>query len=147
MTTTEELPTLLDVNVLLALVWDHHIHHGSAHRHFRAVASDFATSPVTEIGLVRLLLTPSVTGRAVSPAEALGTLNALRTQPGWHFLPDNASFANPLVVIRVLGGRRQVTDLHLVNLCAAHGHRLATFDAGIEQILAPQDRAHVLTWR
>jgi hypothetical protein len=86
-TTTEELPTLLDVNVLLALVWDHHIHHGSAHRHFRAVASDFATSPVTEIGLVRLLLTPSVTGRAVSPAEALGTLNALRTQPGWQCSP------------------------------------------------------------
>jgi predicted nucleic acid-binding protein len=43
-------------------------------------------------------------------------------------------------------GRRQVTDLHLVNLAATHGKKLATFDASLRDSLVPADRTHVEIW-
>jgi len=136
----------LDVNVLLALMWDRHIHHDAARRQFRAVATAFATTAVTESGLVRLLLTPVVVGRQVSTPEALGALHDVRSLPGWAWLDDDASFDTAVVDVRVLTGRRQVTDLHLVDLAARHGHRLATFDTGLVSSLAPADRHHVDLW-
>lgn len=40
---------LLDVNVLLALMWDQHVHHTRARRTFASLTS-FATTPITEAG-------------------------------------------------------------------------------------------------
>lgn len=136
---------LLDVNVLVALSWDSHVHHRAAHREF-ARLSAWCTTPVTESGLLRLSLTPALTGRPVRPTEALGQLAAIRRVRGWSFLDDDASLAEPVIDVRTLGGRRQVTDLHLVNLAAANGARLATFDAAIPESLAPDDRRHVDVW-
>lgn len=146
MTTDRSGTTLLDVNVLLALVWDQHVHHGRAHACFPDVADDFATAPMTESGLVRLLLTPAITGRAVTAGEALTALRGIRSLPGWRFLADDASLATTSVDTAILVGRRQVTGLHLVALCAAHGCGLATFDAGLRRGLAPADRDTVVVW-
>ncbi|GAA4765014.1 TA system VapC family ribonuclease toxin [Microbacterium gilvum] len=136
---------LLDVNVLFALSWDAHVHHEAAHSHFAEVDS-WATTPLTENGLVRLLLTPAVTGREVTGSEALRQLAALRDVPGWTFLADDASLAAPHIDPRPLMGRRQVTDLHLVNLAARHSAVLATFDTGLAAMLVPADRRHVQAW-
>lgn len=136
---------LLDVNVLLALSWDQHIHHTAAHARF-AELSVWSTCPATESGLLRLLLTRQVVGRAVTGAEALGQLEAIRRVPGWTFLSDTASLAEPMIDTRVLMGRRQVTDLQLVNLAAIHDTRLATFDAGLRQSLVPADQGLVDVW-
>lgn len=136
---------LLDVNVLLALSWDQHVHHRAAHERFAGLDSWFTCS-ITETGLLRLLLTPSVVGRRVSGSEALGQLEAIRQVPRWGFLPDNASLAAPGLDTRVLMGRRQVTDLHLVGLAASHGTRLATFDAGLRDSLVPSDQPLVDVW-
>lgn len=136
---------LLDVNVLLALTWDQHVHHGVAHRRFSELAT-WSTCSVTEAGLLRLLLTEQVVGRKVSGAEALAQLGAIRAVAGWSFLDDVASLGAPAIDLRVLMGRRQVTDLQLVNLAAAHGTRLVTFDAGIRESLVPADRHLVVVW-
>lgn len=136
---------LLDVNVLFALSWDQHIHHGAAHSHFASL-TQWSTTPVTEAGLVRLLITERVVGRKVKPAAALAQLRALREVPGWSFMPDTATFADPHIDLRVLMERRQVTDLHLVNLVAAHGGRLATFDVGLRDALTPADQHWVDVW-
>jgi len=136
---------LLDVNVLLALTWDQHIHHQIAHQRFAELDS-WSTSPATEAGLLRLLLTEPVVGRRVSGSEALGQLSAIRSVPGWQFLADDASLAEPLVDTRVLMGRRQVTDLQLVNLAAAHDTTLATFDASLRASLVPDDQRWVTVW-
>lgn len=144
--TTEPSGLLLDVNVLVALVWDQHLHHDAARRRFGVDDSPFATSPVTESGFVRLLLTPAVVGRTVSAAEALSVLAGIRAQPRWVWIDDDASFDDPVIDLRVLAGRRQVTDLHLVNLAARHGFRLATFDAGLAPSLAPADRHLIDLW-
>ncbi len=135
----------LDINVLLALMWDQHVHHTRARRTFASLTS-FATTPITEAGLIRLLLTPAVVGRDVAAAEALSAVAALRAHPAWNWVPDDSSLAAPAVDTRVLGGRRQVTDLHLVNLAARSGAVLATFDAALPTWLAPADRGHVEVW-
>jgi len=44
---------LLDVNVLMALLWENHEHHQVARPWFRQIP-DFATSPVTQLGFVRV---------------------------------------------------------------------------------------------
>lgn len=137
---------LLDVNVLLALSWDQHVHHYSAHARFKELQS-WSTCPTTESGLVRLLLTKPVVGRSVLGAEALGQLAALRRVPGWSFLADDLSLADAHVDTRVLTGRRQVTDLQLVNLAAANKMQLATFDASMLQWLAPADRPWINVWK
>ncbi|MEZ5085771.1 MAG: TA system VapC family ribonuclease toxin [Tessaracoccus sp.] len=136
---------LLDVNVLLALTWSQHVHHGVAHERFSALSS-WSTCAVTEAGLLRLLLTEQVVGRKVSGSEALGQLQAIRRVAGWSFLDDGASLAAASIDMRVLMGRRQVTDLQLVNLAAAHRTQLATFDAGIRDSLVPADRHLVSVW-
>ncbi|SJM63692.1 TA system VapC family ribonuclease toxin [Gulosibacter sp. 10] len=136
---------LLDVNVLLALTWDQHIHHRVAHERF-AELEGWSTCPVTESGLLRLLMTEQVVGRAVSGDEALGQLEAMRRVPGWNFLVDSTSLAEPRIDTRVLMGRRQVTDLQLVNLAASNGTMLATFDAGLRASLVPDDQRWIDVW-
>ncbi|NLE98950.1 MAG: PIN domain nuclease [Propionibacterium sp.] len=136
---------LLDVNVLMALTWDQHVHHGVAHRRF-AELDAWSTCSVTEAGLIRLLMTEPVVGRRVSGGEALGQLAGIRSVSGWTFLTDATSLADPVIDTRVLMGRRQVTDLQLVNLAAAHDMPLATFDAGIRDVLVPSERRWVRVW-
>ena len=137
---------LLDVNVLLALSWDRHVHHAAAHARFREL-DEWCTTAVTESGLVRLLMTEAVVGRRVSGGEALAQLRAMRGVPGWRHLVDGTSLADSAVDTRVLMGRRQVTDLHLVNLAASHGVQLATFDADLHDWLVPDDRRWVQVWK
>ncbi|PRI11869.1 TA system VapC family ribonuclease toxin [Leucobacter massiliensis] len=136
---------LLDVNVLLALTWDQHVHHAAAHTSF-ARLGQWSTCPATEAGLLRLLLTEQVVGRRVSGAEALAQLAAIRRVRGWTFLHDTGTLAEARIDTRVLMGRRQVTDLWLVNLAASHETRLATFDASLRDSLVPEDRRHVEVW-
>lgn len=136
---------LLDVNVLLALSWDKHVRHAAAHRQFAQLDS-WATTAVTESGLVRLLMTEAVVGRKVSGAEALGQLQAVRQAPGWRFLTDAGSLAEARIDMRVLMGRSQVADLQLVNLAAEHGTRLVTFDARLRDSLVPANRELVVLW-
>ncbi|MEI2775180.1 MAG: TA system VapC family ribonuclease toxin [Tetrasphaera sp.] len=137
---------LLDVNVLLALMWDQHVHHRAARAAYRQLET-FATTPLTESGFLRLLLTPAVVGRTVSISQALAAVSALRNEDGWRWVPDEASFVDARVDVRVLAGRRQVTDLHLVDLAARHACLLATFDAALPTWLAPADRRHVEVWK
>ena len=136
---------LLDVNVLLALSLEHHIHHHLAHDRFAELES-WSTCPVTESGLLRLLMTEQVVGRKVTGSEALAQLDALRRVQGWTFLVDSVSLAESHIDTRVLMGRRQVTELHLVELAASHGVRLATFDASLKTALVPDDQHLVTVW-
>jgi len=144
-TTNRGRAVLLDVNVLLALTWDQHIHHAIAHQRF-AELDTWSTCATTEAGLLRLLLTEPVVGRKVTGGEALGQIAAIRQVAGWSFLSDSASLAAPVIDTRVLMGRRQVTDLQLVNLAAANQRRLATFDGELRSSLVPEDRRWVTVW-
>ena len=76
--------------------------------------------------------------------EVIAILTGFAQDSRWRFLPDDTSWRDPFVESSVLMGHQQVTDLHLVNLAAAHGATLATFDAALPTWLAPADRHHVL---
>lgn len=134
---------LPDLNVLVALTNVSHVHHELAHRWLADVAA-FATTPLTESGLVRLLLNPAVVGREVSPRQALAVLAGVRADARAHFLPDDSSLAEPRVDLVGLSGSRQVPDWHLVNLAMRHGARLVTFDRRVVALLRQADRDGVL---
>jgi len=130
-----------DVNVLLAL-------HVAAHQFHTAAATwlaqveAFATTPITEAGLVRLLLQPRFTGSELSATEALGILRRLKAQPHTAFIPD-ASALDTSHFSYALTGPKQVTDIHLLDLARSRGGRLVTFDAKITAALKPRDRKHI----
>jgi len=142
---TAEADALLDVNVLIALTWPQHVHHQRAHDWLASHPGRVATTPVTESAFVRLSMNPRVVGSPVSAAEALALLDALRAHPDHRFVEDGSSLADPSIDLRRLAGHGQVTDLHLVNLCATAGLRLATLDAALIAALEPEDRRHILT--
>ena len=133
---------LPDVNVLIALVSEQHEHHAAAHAWFSTVGP-WATTPITEAGLIRLILNPLVVGSSFDATFARSILTRLREQGDHQFLADDSSLTDPQIDLTALTGHRQVTDYHLVNLAAIHGCALATFDARLEASLAPADRVHI----
>lgn len=121
---------LLDVNALVALAWDSHVHHAAMREWFAAEApSGWATCPITESGFVRVSSNPKVLPSAIGISAARSVLAALRDLDGHRFVVDDVSIIDPDVP--ELAGYRQVTDAHLLTLARRTGMRLVTFDAGI----------------
>lgn len=130
---------LLDVNALVALAWDSHVHHEAIRAWFASNDSaGWATCPITESGFVRVSSNPIVLPSAIGVGAARGVLSALRAHSGHRFLTDDVSISDDDVP--AITGYRQVTDAHLLALARRHGVRLVTFDAGI---LAIDDRNDV----
>ena len=135
---TEHL-ALPDVNVLIALVYPGHVHHRAALAWFGEVG-EYATTPITEAGLLRLMLNPKVVGQAVASTDALATLASVRRDPRARHIEDRVSFSEPYIDLVGLAGFRQVTDLHLVNLAAANDAVLVTFDPALGRSLVAGDQ-------
>jgi uncharacterized protein len=138
-----ELP---DVNVLFALNNPNHAGFISADHWFNN--SDIvAVTPITQTGLIRLLINPEAALQNVSSDEAVVICEATTKAPGVEFWPDTLSKSgNPLGEFRyALQGYRQITDLHLLALAADHDGRLVTFDTRIEAALKPKHRKYVRT--
>jgi uncharacterized protein len=125
-------PYLLDTNVLLALAWPNHVHHGETMDWFQSKAvSAFRTCPITQTGFVRISSNPAFTPNAATPQEALRLMNQIAAMSGHGFLPDDLAAAAALTEAAVLATYRQVTDAYLLALAAAHDAVLATLDRGI----------------
>lgn len=121
---------LLDVNVLIALIDPGHIAHDDAHRWFEAVGrSEWATSPIIENGVIKIVGNPRYPSSPGSPAVVANMVRTLRALPGHHFWPDSISLVEaPAVEVGRLLTPRQVTDTYLLALAKAHHGQLATFD-------------------
>jgi toxin-antitoxin system PIN domain toxin len=124
------LTFLLDVNVLIALIDPAHIDHDAAHRWFedRGQAA-WATCPLTENGVIRIVGHPKYPGAPGSPASVAGIVAHLRTLAGHVFWPDDISLAGEACIdaAQILTSG-QVTDTYLLALAVVHGGQLATFD-------------------
>jgi toxin-antitoxin system PIN domain toxin len=121
---------LLDVNALVALAWDSHVHHAAARSWFATnSASGWATCPITESGFVRVSSTPKVLPSPIGVEPARAVLSALRAAGGHRFLVDDVSIVD--ADVPAIAGHRQVTDAHLLTLARRGGVRLVTFDAGL----------------
>ena len=129
---------LLDVNALVALAWDSHVHHAAMRTWFAAhAAHGWATCPVTESGFVRVSSNPHVLPSPIGVDAARGVLAALRAVEGHSFLVDDVSIVD--ADVPPTGGHRQVTDAHLLTLARRHGMRLVTFDAGAAALAGGRD--------
>lgn len=127
---------LLDVNVLVALAWPNHVHHDVAKRWFTDnKAQGWATTPVTELGFVRVSSNKRVIPSASTPGAALNVLRSLCTQRGHEFWPDNTRLIDPPFALDRLGAYRQVTDVHLAALAAARDACLVTLDKGVAEAI------------
>jgi toxin-antitoxin system PIN domain toxin len=124
------IPYLLDVNVLIALIDPAHMQHDAAHHWFAQTGSaNWATCPLTENGLLRIVGHTRYPNAPGTPATVAGVLLALRALPGHHFWPDDISLMNPaLVQAERLLSHTQVTDSYLLALARRHGGKLASFD-------------------
>lgn len=125
---------LLDVNVLIALVDPAHVQHEPAHTWFARVGrKGFATCPITENGLLRIVGHPKYPNSPGPPGVVSLSLAAIRALPGHHFWPDAISLADTEQVDTArLASHAQVTDTYLLALAKAHGGRLASLDARLD---------------
>ncbi len=121
---------LLDVNVLIALIDPTHIHHDTAHGWFAAAgAAGWATCPLTENGVVRIVGHPNYPNTPGAPSIVADILGRFCRHGGHAFWPDDVSLLDTtrLLVTNLLG-HKQVTDSYLLALAVAHGGKLATLD-------------------
>jgi uncharacterized protein len=124
-------PSLLDVNLLVALFDPDHVHHQPAHRWLEAHRSEgWATCPVTENGLVRILSNPAYHPAAEGPALVARRLRTFRESGDHVFWPDDVTLTDASR-FDLSVSHRQLTDVYLLALALAHGGRLATFDRSI----------------
>ena len=124
-------PALLDVNLLVALFDPDHVHHEPAHRWFGTRrSSGWATCPLTENGVVRILSNRAYSPSAETPAQIARRLESFRASGHHVFWPDDLSLCDSRTFNLAIG-HRQLTDVYLLALAMRHGGRLATFDRSI----------------
>jgi toxin-antitoxin system PIN domain toxin len=121
------MTVLLDANVLIALLAADHVHHEPAEAWFAGLNAPFATCPITQGSLMRLLI------RDGQPAEtARRVVRGVSAHPRHEFWPDDVSYSD--VPTTGIIGHRQVTDAYLAQLARARHGRLATFDEGMAKL-------------
>lgn len=130
-------PYLLDTNLLIALLWPSHVHHGLTLRWFaRHRGKGWATCPLTEIGFVRIVSNPAFSRDAVTPREAASLLSANTAARDHQFWPDALPFVDAAAAAGLrLVGHQQVTDAYLLGLALEHGGALATLDDRIAALI------------
>ena len=123
--------SLLDVNVLVALLVPEHEHHWLAVDWFarEAVNDGWATCAVTELGVIRVCA--QLAGGRMTPETTADRLIMLTISNRAHtWWPDIASPAL-LAEVRSAATAKQVTDGYLLGLARRHGGRIVTFDRAL----------------
>ena len=130
---------LLDVNVLIALIDPAHVSHDLAHRWFAHEGGEsWATCPITENAVLRIVAHPGYANTPGSPSIVAGVAGRLRERRGHVFWPDDISLLDPArIEIGRLLSHKQVTDSYLLALAVAHGGRLASFDRRLIHAAVP----------
>lgn len=123
---------LLDVNVLVALFDPDHVHHDAAHDWFAANRRHgWASCPLTENGLLRILSNAAYTGSHETAAVIRTRFDTFCSSGNHSFWPDQLSIRDEgrFKLSGVTHG--QITDVYLLGLATEMGGRLATFDRRI----------------
>ena len=121
---------LLDVNVLVALLDEAHIHHTVAQNLIAQPKLKIATCALTENGVLRVLNLPGYSSYGPAGFEAVRTQLAQLCQDMDHeFWPCDVTLKDDSKIdwSRVMG-HNQITDVYLLALAVAHGGALATLD-------------------
>ena len=126
--------SILDVNVIIALLDPDHAFHERAHEWWAAnEKSGWASCPITENGVVRIMSNPSYSGKTrFAPKDLIAQFQTFVRGTNHEFWPDDVSLRDGKIFdAERIHGSRQVTDLYLLALASKHNARLATFDTTI----------------
>ena len=113
---------LLDVNLLLASRWTTHADHVGV-RAWLDEQTEFYTTPIVELGFMRVSLSP---GYSASWPDAHRSLISLYSCPAHRFLADDLSATDSPE-----SSYKDTTDAHLVRLADRHNLKLATLDMAL----------------
>ena len=143
-------PALLDVNVLVALFDPEHIHHETAHAWFGGAGrAQWATCPLTENGLVRVVSNPRYPGRRTTLADAARRLTSFCRHEDHLFWPDSVTIRDfDLFDSGSIRDHSQLTDVYLLGLAVENSGSLVTFDRSISTSAvagAEEDRIFLLS--
>ena len=121
---------LLDVNVLVALLDEAHVHHAVAQHLIAQPKLKIATCALTENGVLRVLNLPGYSSYGLAGFEAVRAQLQLlcldKDHEFWHCdvtLLDDSNIDWHRVM-----GHNQLTDVYLLALAVAHNGALATLD-------------------
>jgi uncharacterized protein len=124
--------SLLDVNVLIALLDRDHAAHARAREWFGAnVDAGWASCPLTQNGCIRIM-SHSGYSNPLPVAAIIARLCDAVADSHHAFWPDDVSLLDRALADPTrIHGPRQVTDLYLLALAVRHGGRFVTFDRAI----------------
>ena len=135
---------LLDVNVLVALLDETHVHHRPVKSWLATGGLDWGVCALTEMGFVRLITNPKLP--YVEPMESARLVLAdLANRPGYRYWPITSSWTSLIAPFRErIFGYQQITDALLLGLVIQEDGVLVTMDKGIRALAGQQLVRHVL---
>jgi toxin-antitoxin system PIN domain toxin len=128
-----DVRNLLDVNVLVALLDEAHVHHAVAQNLVAQPHLKIATCALTENGVLRVLNLPGYSSYGPAGFEAVrAQLDQLCKDTDHEFWPCDVTLRDDSKIdwSRVMG-HNQITDVYLLALAVAHDGALATLDHGV----------------
>jgi toxin-antitoxin system PIN domain toxin len=135
---------LVDVNVLIALADEEHIHYTTATNWLDAMGdNEWGACAFSHAGFLRIMTNPKLGGYSVG--DATEVLISLSQHPGYRFWPihdDWMSLTGPFRQ-RVFG-HQQITDVWLLGLAVKEGGVLVTMDTAIKYLAGTRYSNHVL---
>jgi uncharacterized protein len=143
------LTYLLDVNILIALLDEAHAFHAKASEWFLDGGRDsWATCPITENGLIRVMSNPRYGNWGSGPHDILALFTELRRSGRHEFWPDAISLSDPKIFnLRQTQNAKSITDIYLLGLAMTKNAKLATYDRHVNAgaVIGGAEALHLLT--
>jgi uncharacterized protein len=141
--------TLLDVNLLIALLEPGHIFFQKAQEWFRLSGKDnWGVCPLTEVGFVRITTNPNFYPGPRTLEDAKTILAELADRPGYRYWPMTEGWATLTAPFAArISGHQQVTDAYLLGLAIKEDGVLVTFDRGVSYLAGAEFSKNLLVLR
>jgi toxin-antitoxin system PIN domain toxin len=134
---------LLDVNVLIALTEEAHVHHQAVTEWFNTTGLNWGLCAFSEAGFLRLTAHSKV-GR-ITVAEASAVLAALENHPGYRYWPISVGWSTLAAPFQErVFGHQQITDAYLLGLAVKENGVLVTLDKAIQYLAGARYSKNVL---
>lgn len=139
----KSLKYLPDVNVLVAITDQNHVHHAKATEWFNTAGLDWGMCAITESGLLRVSANPAVGRLTVGEASTL--VGQLMGRRGYRFWPLTRSWGELVTPFTErIYGYKQITDAYLLGLAIRENGVLVSFDKAIRSLAGPKFSGNVL---
>ena len=130
--------SLLDVNVLIALLDAAHVHHARAMQWLgENIRHGWASCPLTQNGCIRILAQPNYPNSVPAVQAAARLREAVRTVHHQFWADDQSLLDDDLFNWTHLLGPRQLTDAYLLALAVRNKGRFVTLDRRVALVAVP----------